>query len=65
MLTAKRRRTLPVPKITPDARVAQFSEDMYSDGTLLLCKFCHHSIDYVGIDTIKDHIKSKQFSFYY
>ena len=33
---------------------------MYSDGGVLFCQFCAHSVDYTRIDTIKDHVKSKK-----
>ena len=58
---AKRgRRTTPVLRVTAEERVKQFPEDLYSDDGILFCKFCDHSIDYVRIDTIKDHMKSKK-----
>ena len=33
---------------------------MYSDGTLSLRRFCNHTIDYVRIDVIKNHIKNQK-----
>ena len=27
---------------------------------MLFCKYCQHSVDFVRIDTIKDHLKSKK-----
>ena len=58
---AKRgRRTTPVLRVTAEERVKQFPEDLYSDDGVLFCKFCDHSVDYVRIDTIKDHMKSKK-----
>ena len=50
----------PVLRVTAEERVKQFPEDLYSDDGILFCKFCDHSVDYVRIDTIKDHMKSKK-----
>ena len=36
------------------------SDDFYTDGEVLFCNFCDHSVDYVRVDTIKDHLKSKK-----
>ena len=47
-------------RVTAEEQVKQFPEDLYSDDGILFCKFCDHSVDYVGIDTIKDHMKSKK-----
>ena len=47
-------------KVSPEERVKQFKEDLYVDGGVLFCKYCEHSIDYVRIDAIKDHLKSKK-----
>ena len=58
---AKRaKRSAPVPRVTADERAKQFKEDMYADGGVLFCKFCEHCIDYVRVDTIKDHLKSQK-----
>ena len=54
------RHSIPVMRVTAEERVKQFPEDLYSDDGVLFCKFCDHSIDYVRIDTIKDHMKSKK-----
>ena len=29
-----------------------------SEGGLLFCKYCDHCMDYIRVDTIKDHIRS-------
>jgi hypothetical protein len=39
--------------------VKQFPDDLYDDGGILFCKYCCHSIDMNRLDTIKDHLKSK------
>ena len=54
------RRSTPVLRVTAEERVKQFPGDLYSDDGILFCKFCDHSVDYVRIDTIKDHMKSKK-----
>ena len=60
-LPAKRaRRSAPVPRVTAGERAKQFQEDMYADGGVLFCRFCEHCIDYVRVDTIKDHLKSQK-----
>ena len=58
--TKKPKRSAPLCRITTEERAKQFSEDMYSDGGVLFCRFCAHSVDYTRIDTIKDHVKSKK-----
>ena len=30
------------------------------NGEVLFCKYCQHSIDYVRVDTIKDHLKAQK-----
>ena len=58
---AKRaRRSAPIPRVTADERAKQFQEDLYADGGVLFCKFCEHCIDFVRVDTIKDHLKSQK-----
>lgn len=56
----KSRRSAPVATITAEERVKQFPSELYADGGILFCKFCDHSVDYVRVDTIKDHLKSKK-----
>lgn len=47
-------------RVTAKERAKQFKEDLYDDGSVLFCKYCQHSVDYIGVDTIKDHLKSKK-----
>ena len=58
----KKRKTLsaPMARVTAEERVRQFPDGFYVDGEVILCKFCDHSVDYVRVDTIKDHLKSKK-----
>ena len=36
----------------------RFKEGLYPDGGVPFCRFCEHSVDFVRVDTIKDHLKS-------
>ena len=56
----KAKRSTPVVTVSFQERAKQFKEDLYSDGGVLFCKFCQHSIDYMHVDTIKDHLSSKK-----
>ena len=56
----KQKRSAPLSRITAEERAKQFSNDFYSDGGIIFCRFCGHSVDYTRIDTVKDHIKSKK-----
>ena len=47
-------------RVTAKERAKQFKEDLYDDGSVLFCKYCQHSVDYIRVDTIKDHLKSKK-----
>ena len=47
-------------KATAAERVKQFPNELYVDGGVLFCRFCDHSLDFVRLDTIKDHFKSKK-----
>ena len=58
--TKKIKRLAPAVKCTPEEWVKQFPDDLYSDGGVLFCKFCDHSVDHIRVDTIKDHLKSKK-----
>ena len=49
-----------VMKVSVEERAKQFKEDLYVDGGILFCKYCQHSVDYVHVDTIKDHLLSKK-----
>ena len=40
--------------------MSAFQEDLYADGGVLFCKFCEHCIDFVRVNTIKDHLKSQK-----
>ena len=55
----KAKRCTPVARVTAEERAKQFG-DLYADGGVLFCSYCAHSIDYVHVDTIKDHLKSKK-----
>ena len=54
------RRDAPVVRVTAQECAKQFKDDLYFDGGVVFCRFCEHSIDYVRVDTIKDHCKSKK-----
>ena len=54
--TKKHKRSTSVKKVPAEERAKQFKEDLYVDGGILFCKYCQHSVDYVRVDTIKDHI---------
>ena len=41
----KSRRGANAPRVTSEERAKQFSEDLYTDGGVLFCKFCDHSVD--------------------
>ena len=56
----KPKKSAPVARVTAKDRAKQFKEDLYDDGRVLFCKYCQHSIDYIRVDTIKDHLKSKK-----
>ena len=58
--TLKAKRDPPAVRVTAAERAKRFKEDLYEDGGLLFCKFCQHSVDFIRIDTIKDHLKSKK-----
>ena len=48
-----------VCKICAKAKVEQFPYDFYAEENMLFCKLYLHSVDIFSVDTIKDHIKSK------
>ena len=56
----KGKRNAPVCRITAKERAIQFKEDMYANDGVLFCKFCEHNVDFICVDTIKDHLKSKK-----
>ena len=56
----KQKISAPVARVSAEDRAKQFKEDLYADGKVLFCKYCQHSIDYIRVDTIKDHLKSKK-----
>ena len=37
----------------------QFQEDLHADGGVLFCQFCEYCINFVCVDTIKEHLKQK------
>ena len=41
-------------------RVKQFLNELYVDSGVLFSQFCDHSLDFVRLDTIKDHFKSNK-----
>ena len=55
----KARRSAPASRVSAEERAKQF-KDLYANGGVLFCSYCDHSVDYVHIDTIKDHLKSKK-----
>ena len=55
-----KKRAAPLAKVTAKERVKQFPAELYEDGGVLFCRFCDHSLDFVRLDTIKDHFKSKK-----
>ena len=34
--------------------------ELYEDSGILFCRFCDHSLDFICLDNIKDHFKSKK-----
>ena len=56
----KAKRSTPVSRVSAIERAKQFKDELYADGDVLFCKYCQHSVDFVRIDTIKDHLKSKK-----
>ena len=46
--------------MSAEERAKQFKGDLYAEGGVLFCTYCEHSIDFVRVDTIKDHLKSKK-----
>ena len=53
------KRSLPVTKVNAEARSKKF-DDLYADGEVLFCKYCCHSVDFVRVQTVKDHLKLKK-----
>ena len=53
-------RAIPVAKVTTKEQARQFSSDFYENGGTLFCRFCEHSLDFVRINTIKDHLVSQK-----
>ena len=58
--TKKSKQSAPIARLTAEERAKQFSDDFYADGGILFCRFCEHSVDFVRVDTLKDHLKSKK-----
>ena len=58
--TKKSKRSAPISRLTAGERAKQFSDDFYADAGVLFCRFCEHSVDFVRVDTLKDHLKSKE-----
>ena len=56
----KRKRAAVLTNVTASERAKQFKEDFYADDGVMLCRFCQHSVSYVRVDTVKDHLKSKK-----
>ena len=56
----KAKRITAIGRVNAQERARQYKEDMYADDGVLFCKFCEHSVDFVRVDTIKDHLKSKK-----
>ena len=58
---AKRaKRSAPVSRVSAEERAKQFQDELYAESGVLFCKYCEHSVDFVRVDTIKDHLKSKK-----
>ena len=47
-------------RISAADRGRDFKDDFYCEEGMLFCRFCHHSVDHVRKDTIKDHTSSKK-----
>ena len=56
----KAKRNAPLSRLTAQERAKQFSSDFYADGGVLFSRFCDHSVDFMRLDTVKDHLKSKK-----
>ena len=51
------KRSTAVSRVNAQERARQFKD---ADNGVLFCKFCQHSIDFVRVNTIKDHLISKK-----
>ena len=60
MLKSTKEGSTAVKKVSVEEQAKQFKEDLYVDGGILFCKYCQHSVDYVRVDTTKDHLLSKK-----
>ena len=56
----KAKRSAPISRVSAEERAKPFKDDICTDGGVLFCKYCAHSVDYTRVDTIKDHLKSKK-----
>ena len=56
----KSKRSGPISKVTAEERAKNFKEDLYANEGVLFCKYCDHSVGFVRVDTIKDHLQSKK-----
>ena len=57
--TEKSKRSAPSAWLTAEEQAKQFSDDFYTDGGVLFCRFCEqseHSVDFVRVYTLKDHL---------
>ena len=56
----KIKKAQPLTNLSAEGRAKQFSEDFYADGGVIFCRFSNHSVDFMRVDTVKDHLKSKK-----
>ena len=59
-LPKKGKRSVLISRATAEERARQFESNLYSNGGVLFCRFCEHSVDFTLVDTVKDHLKSKK-----
>ena len=56
----KARRCTPLAWVIAEDRARQFKTELYADDGVLFCCYCDHSLDFIRVDTVKDHLKSKK-----
>ncbi|XP_072178106.1 uncharacterized protein [Diadema setosum] len=59
-MATKPKKQKPLSSLSATARANQYPNDFYADGKVMFCKFCSHSVDFVRLDTVKDHLQSKK-----
>ena len=50
----------PLTKLSVEGRAKQFHDDFCADRGVMFCRFCDQSVDFIRVDTVKDHLKSKK-----